>query len=157
MAIVGAPEYFECYGVPETPQQLKDHNCLSYRFSSSGVIDRWSFITPDAEARTIVYEPKGNAIFNDDDSMLRAALSGIGLVQHLNLCVQPYLQDGQLVRVLLSWVRPRSGFFLYMPSRAHMPAKLRVLMEFLIEKRELLVLDSLKAPSKISLKIKKSQ
>lgn len=136
MAIVGSPEYFERHGIPETPQDLKHHNCLSYRFTSSGTIDRWSFITPDDEARTVVYEPQGNAIFNDDDSMLRAALQGVGLVQHLDLCVRPYLEAGTLVRVLLPWVRPRTGFFLYVPSRAHMPAKIRALVDFLVEQRK---------------------
>ncbi|MGE3148025.1 MAG: LysR substrate-binding domain-containing protein [Pseudorhodoplanes sp.] len=136
MAIVGSPEYFKRHGIPETPQDLKHHNCLSYRFTSSSTIDRWSFITPDAEARTVVYEPQGNAIFNDDDSMMRAALQGVGLIQHLDLCVRPYLEDGTLVRVLLPWVRPRSGFFLYVPSRAQMPAKTRALVDFLVEKRK---------------------
>ncbi|MCO5149721.1 MULTISPECIES: LysR family transcriptional regulator [unclassified Shinella] len=136
MAIVGSPGYLERHGIPETPQDLKHHNCLSYRFTSSGTIDRWSFITPDAEARTVVYEPDGNAIFNDDDSMLRAALQGVGLVQHLDLCVRPYLQDGSLVRVLLPWAHPRPSFFLYVPSRAQMPAKIRALVDFLVEQRK---------------------
>jgi DNA-binding transcriptional LysR family regulator len=136
MAIVGSPGYLERHGIPETPQDLKHHNCLSYRFTSSGTIDRWSFITPDAEARTVVYEPDGNAIFNDDDSMLRAALQGVGLVQHLDLCVRPYLQDGSLARVLLPWAHPRPSFFLYVPSRAQMPAKTRALVDFLVEQRK---------------------
>ena len=136
MAIVGSPAYFGRHGIPETPQDLKQHNCLSYRFTSSGTIDRWSFSTPDDETRTVVHEPQGNAIFNDDDSMLRAALHGIGLMQHLDLCVRPHLEDGTLVRVLLPWARPRSGFFLYVPSRAQMPAKTRALVDFLVEQRK---------------------
>ena len=135
MAIVGSSAYFERHGVPETPQDLTHHNCLSYRFTSSGTIDRWTFVTPGDEARSLVYEPQGNAIFNDDDSMLRAALDGVGLVQHIDLCVRPYLEDGTLKRVLLPWARPRSAFFLYIPSRAQMPAKIRALMDFLIERR----------------------
>ncbi|MBK5569963.1 MAG: LysR family transcriptional regulator [Ensifer sp. SSB1] len=139
MAIVGAPQYFERHGVPETPQELKHHNCLSYRFTSSGTIDRWTFLTPGEEARTVVYEPQGNAIFNDDGSMLQAALEGLGLVQHLDLCVRQHLQDGSLVRVLLPWAHPRPAFYLYVPSRAQMPAKTRALVDFLVEQRKKLV------------------
>lgn len=135
MAIVGSPDYFARHGVPETPADLMQHNCLAYRFTSSGAIDRWSFVTPEAEARAVVYEPQGNAVFNDDDSMLRAALNGVGLMQHLDLCVRPYLETGALVRVLTPWAQPRSGFFLYAPSRAQMPAKTRALMDFLIAQR----------------------
>lgn len=142
MAIVGAPAYFERHAVPETPADLMKHNCLAYRFTSSGTIDRWWFTSPDAEGRTVEFGPQGNAVFNDDDSMLRAALQGVGLVQHIDLCVRRYLADGSLVRVLASWCRPFPGFYLYVPSRAQMPAKIRALMDFLIERRERLARES---------------
>ena len=96
MTIVGSPEYFERYGMPETPADLMKHNCLAYRFTSSGTIDRWSFTSPDEEKRTVVFEPQGNAVFNDDDSMLRATLQGVGLVQHIDLCVRRHLAAGVL-------------------------------------------------------------
>lgn len=136
MAIVGSPAYFARLGVPETPADLMRHNCLSYRFTSSGTIDRWTFTAPGTEAQTVVFEPQGNAIFNDDDSMLRAALQGIGLVQHIDLCVQQHLSSGALIRVLKPWCRPFPGFYLYVPSRSQMPAKIRALMDFLTARRE---------------------
>ena len=142
MAIVASPAYFERHGVPDTPADLVRHNCLAYRFTSSGTIDRWSFTSPGAEGRTVVLEPKGSAVFNDDDSMLRAALQGVGLVQHIDLCVRQHLADGSLVRVLGAWCRPIPGFYLYVPSRAQMPAKIRALIDFLGEKRALLTLES---------------
>ena len=136
MAIVGSPAYFERYGKPKTPAELTKHNCLAYRFTSSGTIDRWSFTAPEAKARTVVLDPQGSAVFNDDESMLRAALQGVGLVQHIDLCVRQHLADGSLVRVLAPWCPPFPGFYLYVPSRSQMPAKTRTLMDFLVEKRE---------------------
>lgn len=136
MAIVGAPSYFERHGVPESPADLMRHNCLAYRYTSSGTIDRWTFSAPDEAERAIVFEPQGNAIFNDDDSMLRAAVRGIGLVQHLDLSVRHMLAEGSLRRVLRPWCKPFPGFFLYVPSRAQMPARMRALMDFLVERRE---------------------
>lgn len=146
MAIVGSPAYFERHGLPATPDELLQHNCLAYRFTSSGNIDRWTFTSPDAEARTLLFEPQGNAVFNDDDSMLRAALQGVGLIKHLDLCVRDHLQDGSLVRVLQPWCKPFPGFFLYVASRAQMPAKLRVLIDFLISQREQLARDTRPEP-----------
>lgn len=136
MAVVGSPAYFEKYGVPETPEDLINHNCLAYRFTSSSTIDRWSFTSPDDASNTIVFEPKGNAIFNDDENMLNAAVQGVGLIKYLDICVRKHLEDGRLVRVLAPWCRPFPGFYLYVPSRAQMPAKIRALMDFLIEQRE---------------------
>lgn len=140
MAVVGSPTYFERHGRPETPADLMRHNCLAYRFTTSGTIDRWSFTSPDAEGRTVVFEPKGSAVFNDDENMLNAALQGVGLIKYLDICVRQHLADGRLVRVLAPWCRPFPGFYLYVSSRAQMPARIRVLMDFLIERREQLAM-----------------
>ena len=142
MAVVGSPAYFARHGLPESPADLMRHNCLAYRFTSSGTIDRWSFTSPDAEERTVVFEPKGSAVFNDDENMLSAALQGVGLVKYLDICVRQHLADGRLVRVLASWCRPFPGFYLYVPSRAQMPAKVRALMDFLVERREQLAMEA---------------
>lgn len=87
---------------------------------------------------TVVFEPKGNAIFNDDYSMLQAAIQGVGLVKHIDLWVEKHISEGRLARVLAPWCKEFPGFYLYIPSRENMPKKIRVLMDFLIEKRELL-------------------
>ncbi|AVH34376.1 MULTISPECIES: LysR family transcriptional regulator [Vibrio] len=137
-AIVGSPAYFKQHGIPQSPKDLEAHNCLAYRFTSSGTLDHWSLTAPDSDQHTVVFEPKGNAVFNDDYSMLQAAIQGVGLVKHIDLWVHGAIQDGRLTRVLTPWCKPFPGFYLYIPSREHMPKKIRVLMDFLIEKRELL-------------------
>ncbi len=134
-AIVGSPDYFKRYGKPETPNDLEHHNCLAYRFTSSGTLDHWSLTSPDVDKHTVIFEPKGNAVFNDDYSMLQAAIQGVGLIKHIDLWVLKYLEEGKLERVIVDWCKPFPGFYLYIPSRENMPKKIRVLMDFLIEKR----------------------
>ncbi|GAB3375595.1 LysR family transcriptional regulator [Spongiibacter taiwanensis] len=135
MAIVGSPEYFERNGIPESPAELTQHNCLAYRFAGSGTLDRWTF--SDEEGHTQTFEPRGSAVFNDDDSMLRAALNGVGIIKYLDLCIYQQIKSGELVRVLKPWCRPFPGFYLYAPTRAQMPSRVRVLIDFLVEKRAL--------------------
>ncbi|ENJ1590606.1 LysR family transcriptional regulator [Vibrio parahaemolyticus] len=134
-AIVGSPDYFKRYGKPETPNDLEYHNCLAYRFTSSGTLDHWSLTSPDVDKHTVIFEPKGNAVFNDDYSMLQAAIQGVGLIKYIDLWVLKYLEEGKLERVFVDWCKPFPGFYLYIPSRENMPKKIRVLMDFLIEKR----------------------
>lgn len=138
MAVLGAPAYFERHGVPQSPAELIQHNCLAYRFTSSGTLDRWSFTEPDGDGHTQVFEPRGSAVFNDDESMLKAAIQGVGLIKYLDVCVREQLASGELVRVLQPWCQSFPGFYLYAPTRAQMPAKVRVLIDFLVEKRALL-------------------
>lgn len=136
MAVVATPAYFARYGVPQTPTDLAQHNCLRYRHTTSGAIFQWEFAPPGSKGQDFVLEVAGNYITNDDDSMIRATLQGVGLMQHIEIAVRPYLQSGELQRVLQPWCQPFAGAYLYIPSREQMPAKVRALMDFLLEKRE---------------------
>jgi len=138
MAVVATPAYFEKHGVPETPADLGQHNCLRFRQTTSGAIYHWEFSPPDTTGQDFVVEPHGSYTTNDDDSMIRAALQGVGLIQHIEIAVRQHLQEGRLQRVLQAWCRPFPGVYLYVPSREQMPGKVRALMDFLIEKRELM-------------------
>jgi DNA-binding transcriptional LysR family regulator len=136
MAVVGSPDYFERHGRPDAPSDLMSHNCLCYRQTTSGGIYKWEFSSPDATGHDFTFDPNGSLITNDDDGMLRAAMQGVGLVQHMNLAVDPWIRQGALERVLAPWSRPFPGFYLYVPSRENMPVKVRALVDFLIEKRD---------------------
>ena len=133
--IVASPDYLNVHGYPTAPEDLPAFNCLAYRFSTSGAIDRWKFRHADDVSRALEFEPIGNAIFNDDENMIAAALNGVGLMKHLDLCIESYLHEGALVRVLEEWCQPIPGFYLYVPSRENMPAKIRALIDFLTEQR----------------------
>jgi DNA-binding transcriptional LysR family regulator len=52
------------------------------------------------------------------------------------IAVQNQLHEGSLIRVLQRWCKPFPGFYIYVPSREQMPAKVRALVDFLVEKRE---------------------
>jgi DNA-binding transcriptional LysR family regulator len=60
-----------------------------------------------------------------------AAKQGVGLAHLMEDLVREDLARGALVRVLDDWCPPFPGFYLYYPSRAQMPLKLRVLIDFL--------------------------
>ncbi|VWC80219.1 transcriptional regulator [Burkholderia lata] len=138
MAVVGTPAYFKRHGKPETPADLTRHNCLRFR-QVSGAIHPWEFASPDASGHGFTVEPLGSITTNDDDGMIRAALQGVGLIQHIDIAVQPHLDSGALVRVLQPWCKPFAGFYVYAPTRAQMPMKIRALIDFLVEKREAIV------------------
>ncbi|MCD4485853.1 LysR family transcriptional regulator [Chromobacterium vaccinii] len=136
MAVAASPDYFARHGEPASPEDLARHNCVRFRHTTSGAIFHWEFSAPGEAGRDFTVEPLGNYTTNDDESMIRAALQGGGLIQHLDLALRPYLADGRLVRVLRPWCPPFPGFYLYVPSRAQMPPRVRALMDFLIEKRD---------------------
>lgn len=127
IAVVGSPEYFERHPKPLQPADLHQHRCLRFRFSS-GVIYRWEFGQAGQEFEIDV---DGPLICNDNALMQAAAKQGVGLAHLMEDLVREDLARGALIRVLDDWCPPFPGFYLYYPSRAQMPLKLRVLIDFL--------------------------
>lgn len=136
MAVVGSPDYFQRRGIPASPAELVNHNCIGYRHTSSGALFHWEFTSPEIDGHEVTFEPTGTFVINDDEATIRAAINGIGVMQHMDFAVQEHLKCGELIRVLRDWCPPFPGFYLYVPSRDHMPLRVRALLNFLIEKRE---------------------
>jgi len=134
LAVAGSPEYFRRYGVPTSPKDLLKHRCIGFRLSNGGV-HGWEFSDPGKSDHEFTVEPQGMLMTNDDEATIRGALKHVGLVQHFEAALRPYLRDGSLVEVLEAWSTPFPGFYVYIPSRAQMPLKVRALIDFLVEKR----------------------
>jgi DNA-binding transcriptional LysR family regulator len=135
IAVVGSPAYFERYPKPATPDDLAAHNCLRYRFLTSGGIYRWEFAQPRDAKRVFEVETQGSFVTNDLRTMVRAAEAGVGLLHVIDDYVREQIEDGRLVSVLAEWCPSFPGFYLYTASRAQMPPKLRALIDFLVMKR----------------------
>lgn len=114
MAVVGAPSYFARHPPPQTPQDLTEHDCINLRTPTHGGLYAWEFDSDGHEFRVRV---DGQVVVNSSGLLLNAALDGLGLAYLPEEQVQPYLADGQLVRVLDEWCQPFSGYHLYYPSR----------------------------------------
>ena len=127
-AVVGAPAYFARHPLPQTPNDLRAHNCIGYRKISSGELHRWAF-AKDGETLNIAV--RGNLILDDAGLMLDAAADGAGLAYTADRYAAPYLADGRLLRVLDDWCPPFPGFYLYYPGRRQISAALRALIETL--------------------------
>lgn len=127
MAVVGAPAYLAARALPTTPDALRGHACLTYRWSDTGALYRWRFTGPGG---TVDVAVDSVLTTNDTDILLAAALQGAGLAFIPESFVAPHLQSGALVRMLDAWCQPFGGFYLYYPQRPHMPAPLRALIDF---------------------------
>lgn len=114
MAVVGAPTYFATKPRPNKPQDLTAHNCVNLRLPTRGGLYAWEF---QKGRRKLNVHVEGQFVFNDPGAMLTAALSGVGLAYVLEDLAKPYLDDGQLERVLQDWCPPFPGYHLYYPSR----------------------------------------
>ncbi len=128
LAIVGSPAYFATRSVPSSPNDLRDHACINYRWDRSGAVYRWPFERAGESLDVLI---EGPLTLNDTSLIMAAALDGVGLACTIDRLVAGHLAAGRLVRVLEDWCPPQPGFFLYYPGRRQMPVALRALIDFL--------------------------
>ncbi|YCI07192.1 LysR family transcriptional regulator (plasmid) [Ensifer sp. D2-11] len=114
-AVVGAKSYFKDRAVPEVPQDLMQHDCINYRFPSSGALYVWEF--EDQEGRELKIHVDGQLVFNNIFHVLDAALAGHGLGYVPEEIALPHIAKGRLQRVLEGWSPFWDGYHLYYPSR----------------------------------------
>ena len=126
--VVGAPDYFARHGEPQTPAELRDHNCLVYTELASG--SEWHFEGPAGLEKVRV---RGNFAANNSEVLREAILAGIGIGVAPNWLFGNELQTH--LKVVLREFSPRPlPIHAVYPSRRHVSAKVRALLEFLVEK-----------------------
>jgi DNA-binding transcriptional LysR family regulator len=112
--IVGTPGYFEAHGVPQHPDDLLQHNCITMRLATRGALYPWELKSGN-EAFQV--RASGQWTFNNTYQILGAALSGSGLAFTPEPLAQPHVAAGRLRMVLQDWCPTAAGFYLYYPSR----------------------------------------
>jgi DNA-binding transcriptional LysR family regulator len=128
IAVVGAPSYFARRRPPRTPDDLARHICVQYRQVADGDVLVWRFERSRKLRRVSV---GGQVMVNDIDLAVRAAVDGLGIAYTAEAVAEPFLQSGQLVRVLEDWSPSFEGLFLYYPGHRQVPAALRALIEMI--------------------------
>lgn len=98
--ICGAPDYLEQHGIPQTPDELRQHPIIS----ASGVTPtpEWR-LKQDGAPCVVKVQPR--LITTTNDSAVAAAVGGFGLTRLLSYQVVDQLRDGQL-RIVLGEFEP---------------------------------------------------
>jgi|SRR5471030_18708 len=93
-----------------------------------------NFTLRDHQDRQAAISLPERMTFNEPEACCRAAVMGLGIVTASMPNVLPYLENGQLVRVLPGWYAENGSLSLYFPTHKMLPAKTRVFVDFVIEK-----------------------
>ncbi len=123
-----SPEYLERHGTPQTPQELKAHDCLLYtNLSKPG---QWPFKTEEGMEMVKVNGP----LKSDNGDILRAAaVQGMGVVTLPTFICGPDLEAGRLQTILMEYTPEPISVYAVFPSRRYLSAKVRTFVDFLSE------------------------
>jgi len=125
--LCAAPSYLRRAGEPTTAKDLQQHRCLFIR-EGDEPYGTWHL---RSGARREVVKVRGPLSSNDGECALTWALDGHGILMRSEWDVAPYLRSGRLRTVLPEWKPPQADICVVFPTKAHLPAKTRALVDFL--------------------------
>jgi len=123
LVCAGSRRYFEQHGVPRTPADLADHNCLVYREMTD-----WPFAGPQGPFNLPV---RGNLSSNSVETILAGVLAGVGIGMFHRASLVGEFQQSDIVTVLDDFVQQPREVSLIWPKRRFVPTRVRSATDFL--------------------------
>ncbi len=146
MIVCASPSYARVHGLPRDIDELADHRCINFR-TASGRIREWEFKVDGLAQRR---QPVARHTFNDSDLILQAVLDGLGVAQLPAYQVCDLLGDARLISCLAQHAPDDGGHYLCYLSRKHLPARIRVFIDYMTEHTRALDLQCLSTMSTLS-------
>lgn len=128
---VASADYMAGRTLATTPEALGALKGIAMRGSSTGRIRQWVLRNEAGTEQVARINP--DVVVNDPAALRQAALLGLGVALLVVMDVQPWIESGELVRLLPGWYADAGQISLYYPSRTLMPAKNRVFIDFLVQ------------------------
>jgi DNA-binding transcriptional LysR family regulator len=121
-----APSYLSRRGTPHTPNDLHAHTCIVSRFGPE-----WSF--RDHKDGDITVRIKPSHIVRNGDALREVVAAGLGISQATWWLVRKDLDAGTIVPILTDYAGPGRPVSVLYPANRHLPTKVRVFIDFLVE------------------------
>ncbi|MFL9946058.1 LysR family transcriptional regulator [Paraburkholderia agricolaris] len=125
LVCVGSRSYFEKHGIPKTPAELVDHNCLLY----DGLIEsaNWPFVGPEGRFSVPV---RGNLSSNSVETIRAGVLAGVGIGLFAKVSLADELRHPDVITVLDEFISEARDVSLIWPKRRFVPARVRCATDF---------------------------
>ncbi|MHA4871563.1 LysR family transcriptional regulator [Duganella sp. PWIR1] len=127
--LCASPDYIQQHGMPRSPTDLLQHACIGYSYAASA--DEWRML--DAAGHQHAIKVSCVMHTNNGDTARGAALGGMGIIWQPTFLVGDDLRAGRLQRVLPDYHMQDMDVLAVYPSRRHLSAKVRVMIDFLVQ------------------------
>ncbi|QDY71659.1 LysR family transcriptional regulator [Qingshengfaniella alkalisoli] len=130
--LCAAPAYLDKHGIPQTPEALisDNHSCLLLRYPRSPEYF-WMLQTPHGLQK---FDVSGKYDADDGDVLTNWALEGWGIANKVQFDIQPYLDSGSLVPVLTNTPPEPTSFGCLFPHRKLQDPKVRLFIDFMVDR-----------------------
>jgi DNA-binding transcriptional LysR family regulator len=132
LVVVAAPDYLRRRGTPLVPGDLAAHDCIQFLLPRTGQPVPWVL---HQQGREVELATHGGIQCSEDIlGPVTLARHGGGLLQTAHFLVEPDLKHGSLVEVMQDFGGAARAFSLLYPANRHMPQRVRVLIDFLVQR-----------------------
>lgn len=130
-----SPEYLDRRGRPNHPREMQHHDVLIPPVSElQRGITFYRFAAGPAPAESFTAVPRRGVLSTINvDTNYAAALSGLGIAGLPSFVIEDALLEHALERVLPEWRLFSVDLWACMPTRQHVPARTRAMVDFLIQ------------------------
>ena len=130
--LCASPDYLKQHGTPNTPDELNTHQLLVFMNAKPRKLKSTT------DKRDCTFPPtssKPRVVCDDGASMREAAKAGVGICMSSIWNIHEELNEGSLIRVLPDYhIDDQSAVWLVYPKSNVLTAKVRVFIDFLVEK-----------------------
>jgi DNA-binding transcriptional LysR family regulator len=127
--MIGSPAYFQTYGKPKRIDDLNDHKLLHYSNASSSNV--WKITAPSGEQRQV--RTSGSLTVNDGQSLLNAAIGGLGIAYLPSFLYAEAMREGLLEDAIPDLPVEVLGIYAVYPPGRFIQPKVRSFIDFLVE------------------------
>lgn len=132
--LVASPAYLAAHAPIEKPEDLMQHNCLTYRLDSETTSWRFSKKGEPAQELKIT----GGFHTNNAEVLRRVTLSGLGVSLLTDWGIYADLQEGRLMQVLPDYRTTNytftNGIYAVFRQTRYVPKKVRVFVDFMVKR-----------------------
>ena len=127
--VCASSTYLKNKSRPNYPDDLTEHNCLIYKYDSTGP-DFWPFHI-EGELHNVQID--GRMQSNNLDALRQAAIAGVGVAFLPKALVHEDIEDGALSPLLVEYVTKTMGIYAVYPRSRQPDKKLKLLVNYLQE------------------------
>jgi len=129
MLVCAAPDYLERCGTPQTPEQLAEHRILTHTSWNS----RFSWSLIDDKGLPVRWPRQPVLASNDGQTLVQAAIAGVGILMQPDFLVAPALASGQLVPLLVDNLPDPKPVHMVYPFAKEQAPKLKAFLAFVLQ------------------------
>ena len=128
--LCASPAYLARRGVPKSPGDLANHNCIGIR-QGEEAYGVWRLASGRGKGASVeAIKTRGNLATNDGEIAVNWALDGHGILMRAEWDIERYLRNGRLVQVLAQYSTPDADIHAVYPQRHQLASRVRAFVDF---------------------------